>query len=132
MHVQCVGPVLLAGLILTAACDAADLNAADLEPRAREVVAQLVANDWATIRTDFDSTMRDGLSEKGLADAWKSIIDFKGEYVSHEDPYEVPKPGKHIVFDTKMTFRNGEAKNRVTFDRRGRIAGFFILEPNVP
>lgn len=120
----------------TAAEDAADTTTAGsdtdmdtLRLRAAEVTELITANKWAEVRVDFDETMKNGLSEQQLADAWNQVVAAKGAYLSHGEPQQVLKPGAFAVFDTPLSFANGPMKTRVAFSEDGKIAGLFILVP---
>jgi hypothetical protein len=120
---------------LLGACSSDQDSASDdteaLEARAAKVTDLLAKNDWVAVRADFDDNMRGKLSEDGLERAWKAVVDEKGAFKARGEPKQVPKPGSFVVFDTPMEFENGPMKSRVTFDRNARIAGLFILIPEV-
>ena len=135
MRVVRVALVMVA-LLAVAGCDSS--TAADDSPDVeslRDSAAQVtdlwVANDWKAIRAEFDDNMRRRLAEDGLANAWKQVTALRGDYVSRDEPTQVPIPGAFTVFDTPMHFKNGDMKSRVSFDGHGRIAGLFILKPEV-
>ncbi|HVE94885.1 MAG TPA: DUF3887 domain-containing protein [Acidimicrobiales bacterium] len=112
----------------TTAADAAALTAK------AAVVADLTArNDWATLRKDFDATMRDSLTEAQLADAWNQVATKLGAFKSRAEPVRYTKaPPNVMVFEVPMTFERGAAKTRVAFNPDGTIAGLFVLPPEAP
>jgi len=127
-----LGLLLCVALFVGGCNTTGDDSTADVEtlrPKAGEITDLLVKNDWKAVREDFDSTMKKGLSEDGLANAWASVVEEKGAFVSRGEPTQVPKGGGTVVFDTPMTFEQGEMKSRVTLRSNGEIAGLFILVP---
>lgn len=121
--------------VLVTACSSSDASdeavpVEDLAGRAGEVTDQLAENDWEAVRADFDDDMTEKLTGDLLVTAWEQVTASKGAYESRGEPEQIPKPGDFIVFDTPMTFSEGQMKSRVTFHEDGRIAGLFILEPD--
>ena len=84
-------------------------------------------NDWKSMRARFDSNMASKLSEAGLGDSWKQVLQLKGDFKSRGEPAQVAKQGELTVFDTPMHFARGDMKNRVALRANGQIAGLFIL-----
>ena len=140
------GAVLAMALLLVGGCSggeddggasadagttAPSVDPAALGPRAAELTDQLGRNEWSAVRTDFDTTMTQGLSEEGLAAAWSQVVGEKGAYASRGEPVQVPIKGEVAVFDTPMQFAGGPMKSRIAFNAEGEIAGLFILEPGV-
>lgn len=128
-----IGLALIAVAIAACSSSAASDEAVpidDLETRAGEVTDQLAANDWAAVRADFDDNMTEKLTEELLVAAWEQVTGSRGAYESRGEPRQIPKPGDFMVFDTPMTFADGQMKSRVTFHEDGQIAGLFILEPD--
>ena len=125
----------LSCVVVLGACDASgvDDSAPDVEelrPKAAEITDLLIAHDWKAVRSRFDDTMSKGLAEDGLANGWDEVVEDKGAFVSRGEPTQVPKPGDIAVFDTPLTFEQGEMKSRVSLHADGRIAGLFLLEPD--
>lgn len=136
--------VALLGAILTGGCSggeddggasadagttAPSVDPAALGTRAAELTDQLGRNEWAAMRTGFDATMTQALSEDGLATAWAQVVGEKGAYTSRGEPVQVTLDGDVAVFDTPMQFEGGPMKSRISFNAEGEIAGLFILEP---
>ena len=102
-----------------------------LAAKAGAVVDLVVENKWAALRNDFDDNLRGALSEVQLAEAWKKMTDRFGAYKSHAEPAQLPSQGDGLeTFDALLTFANGQAKARITFDAQGKIAGLFFLDKN--
>ena len=108
------------------------LTESELELRAVETVQQLDDQDFAAIRADFDETMSEGLSEDGLREALANVEAQWGELEGKEGNPEIVELGDLTVINVPVQFEKKKAEVRVTFRPDGRIAGFYILKPNVP
>lgn len=132
MRIRLAGALALVVVLLTG-CTAwtgdQNLDRVALERKAAELTDLLAGNDWARVRADFDRTMRESLTEEGLARGWKQVTRQHGAYRSRGEPTQIPKPGDFLVFDTPMQFERGDMKSRVTFRENGDVAGLFILIP---
>lgn len=107
------------------------MNASPL-PQAIEL-AQAVIDDhahhrWADITARFDETMRAGLTEEGLAEAWAYLAGMAGAYESHGDT-EAVRAGDFTITNTPLTFEAGDFIARITFRDDRTIAGLYILNP---
>jgi hypothetical protein len=106
----------------------------ELRPKAAEVTDQLAAGEFSTVHGQFDDNMSSKLAEDGLANAWQSVVATKGFFKSRGEPKQIATPaGQEIfAFDTPIEFEQGPMKTRLAFHADGRIAGLFILNPEVP
>ena len=102
-------------------------EAADL---ARTVIDDHAHTRWADITARFDATMRDGLTEEGLAEAWAHIVGLAGAYESHGDT-EAVRAGDFTTTNTPLAFEAGDFVARITFRDDRTIAGLYILNPDV-
>jgi hypothetical protein len=100
--------------------------------KAASLTDSLAHKDWKALRRDFNSTMRLGLSEAGLAAAWRQSTVRLGGYKSRGETRAVAKPGGATAFDTPMVFQRGEMKSRFSFDSDGKVSGLFLLDPDDP
>jgi hypothetical protein len=100
--------------------------------RAVQVTEAIADNRWHELIAGFDETMTRQLGAQQLEDVWIALVDDLGPYESHGNPIEVDAPGQFRVYDTPMTFANGDAKSRVAFRTNGQIAGLFLLPPDAP
>ncbi len=82
------------------------------------------------LRQGFDRSMADALSVEGLTQAWSQVEDLMGEVTSVGQP-TVTSRGRYQVVDVPLVFQRGTMKARVTLDRKERICGLFILQPDV-
>lgn len=101
-------------------------------PEAIEL-AQAVIDDhahgrWTDITARFDETMRAGLTEEGLAEAWAYLAGIAGAYESHGDT-EAVRAGDFTITTTPLTFEAGDFVARITFRDDQTIAGLYILNP---
>lgn len=97
---------------------------------ARAVIDDLAHTRWADVRARFDATMRDGLTEEGLAEAWAHIVGMVGAYESHGDT-DATRTGLFSTTNTPLAFEAGDFVARITFRDDRTIAGLYILNPDV-
>ena len=102
----------------------------EAEDLARTVIDDLVHTRWADVTARFDDTMREGLSEEGLAEAWAHIAGLAGAYESHGDT-EAVRAGDLTTTNTPLTFEAGDFVARITFRDDRTVAGLYILNPEV-
>jgi hypothetical protein len=96
---------------------------------ARAVIDDHAHGRWANITGRFDDTMRAGLTEEGLAEAWAYIAGLAGAYESHGDT-DVVRAGDFTITNTPLAFEAGDFIARITFRDDRTIAGLFILNPD--
>jgi hypothetical protein len=78
----------------------------------------------------FDETMRAGLTEEGLAEAWTYLAGEAGKYESHGDT-EAVRAGDFTITNTPLAFEAGDFVARITFRDDRTVAGLYILNPEV-
>ncbi|WP_231514642.1 DUF3887 domain-containing protein [Mycobacterium sp. URHB0044] len=93
------------------------------------VIDDLVHGRWADVSARFDATMRAGLTEEGLAEAWAQIIGMAGAYESH-GATEAVRTADFTTTNTPLNFEAGEFVARITFRDDQTIAGLYILNPD--
>ncbi|WP_159233282.1 DUF3887 domain-containing protein [Mycolicibacterium vanbaalenii] len=96
---------------------------------ARAVIDDHAHGRWPAITERFDETMRAGLTEEGLAEAWAYLAGMAGAYESHGDTDAV-RAGDFTITNTPLTFEAGDFVARVTFRDDRTIAGLYILNPD--
>lgn len=103
-------------------------------PRADElagtVIHDLAQGRWAAVSARFDDTMRDRLSDEGLAEAWAHIVGLAGAFESHGDT-ETVRAGDFTTTNTPLNFEAGDFVARITFRDDQTVAGLYILDPVV-
>jgi hypothetical protein len=96
---------------------------------ARTVIDDLAHSRWADVNARFDATMRAGLTEEGLAEAWAHIVGLAGAYESHGDTDAV-RAGDFTTTNTTLSFEAGEFVARITFRDDRTLAGLYFLDPD--
>ncbi|HTI77160.1 MAG TPA: DUF3887 domain-containing protein [Mycobacterium sp.] len=97
---------------------------------ARTVIDDLAHARWADVSARFDATMRDRLTDEGLAEAWAHIVGLAGAYESRGDTVTV-RAGEFTTTNTPLAFEAGDFVARITFRDDRTIAGLYILNPDV-
>lgn len=97
---------------------------------ARAVIDDHAHARWADITERFDETMRAGLTEAGLAEAWAYLAGMAGAYEKYGDT-EAVRAGDFTVTNTPLAFEAGDFVARITFRDDRTIAGLYILNPEV-
>ena len=97
-----------------------------------EIAELLSAGDFMAVREDFDEAMASSLPSDGLRGAWEQVRALKGDFLGTVgDPIETSRDGYRVV-DLPLHFERSDAKLRVSYASDGRVAGLFILNPEVP
>ncbi|GAS95577.1 uncharacterized protein RMCC_2543 [Mycolicibacterium canariasense] len=97
---------------------------------AATVIDDLAHGRWADVSARFDDTMRDRLTDEGLAEAWAHIAGLAGAYESHGDT-EAVRAGDFTTTNTPLSFEAGDFVARITFRDDRTVAGLYILDPQV-
>jgi len=97
---------------------------------ARAVIDDHAHGRWASITERFDETMRAGLTEEGLAEAWAYLAGTAGAFESYGNT-EAVRAGDFTITNTPLAFEAGDFIARVTFRDDRTIAGLYILNPDV-
>lgn len=95
----------------------------------RTILDDLAHARWGEVSARFDATMRDRLTEEGLAEAWAHIVGLAGAYESPGDTDTV-RAGDFTTTNTPLTFEAGDFVARITFRDDQTIAGLYILGPD--
>lgn len=96
---------------------------------ARTVIDDLTHARWGDVCARFDATMRDGLPEEGLAEAWAHIAGMVGAYENPGDT-TTKRTGPLTTTNTPLNFEAGELVARITFRDDRTIAGLYLLTPD--
>ena len=97
---------------------------------ATAVIDDLAHARWSDVSARFDATMRERLTEEGLAEGWAHIVGQAGAYESHGDT-ETVRAGDFTTTDTPLSFEAGDFVARITFRDDRTLAGLYILNPDV-
>ena len=98
--------------------------------KAVAILERYLNKDW-TIREHFDETLSERLSAELLGASYEQVSSLVGEFQAFGAP-AVTQSGEHAVVDVPMNFTKGDMKGRVVYDGAEKIAGFFVLNPDVP
>ncbi len=99
--------------------------------KGRGIFEQAAAGCWDEVRADFDERMLAGAPVELLVAGWEQVVGLVGSFRSLGEP-RVRAVEAHAVVDVPMAFERGEMKGRVAFNSSGQVAGFFLLNPEVP
>jgi hypothetical protein len=123
--------LLLSALFVGCGAEGESLSAGSFPDRGKAVVTHLVAGDFSGVRANFNSKMSSALTESGLRDGWRRIIDLYGSFKSMGAP-TIATLGTLTVVRIPLTMAKGSAEARITFEPGGAIAGLYILRPGTP
>lgn len=101
---------------------------AEADELATTVIDDLAQSRWSHVSARFDATMREQLTDEGLAFGWTEIAKRAGAYQNHGDTSAV-RIGEVTTTNTRLSFEAGEFVARITFRDDQTIAGLFILNP---
>ena len=94
------------------------------------IIDDLANARWADVSARFDETMRDRLTDAGLAEAWVHIVGLAGAYEGHGD-VDMMRAGDFTTTNTPLQFEAGDYIARITFRDDQTVAGLFLLTPDV-
>lgn len=107
------------------------ITTTDAAERAKALFALYTTGKYDEMRANFDERMSEALSGDMIRYGWEQVGVMMGQYKSMGEPAVKEMQG-HTVVDIPMEFREGSMKGRVAFDPDGKVAGLFILNPEVP
>jgi hypothetical protein len=97
-----------------------------IESIARGIVDNLVNEDFAEVRTNFHSSLRDQLSADQIQAAWNGTKSTLGSFEEIISVKETTVQGfKQILVRCK--FKNDNATVQVTFNEDEKVIGLYIL-----
>jgi hypothetical protein len=100
----------------------------DAADRAVALFADLVACRWSAVCRDFDERVAAQLDADGVAALWAQVAGTVGRFERLGAP-SAHQAGDYTVVDVPLYFEAGERVGRVSFDRRGKVAGLFLVPP---
>ncbi|MGN7777980.1 DUF3887 domain-containing protein [Mycolicibacterium sp. 22603] len=90
------------------------------------IIDDLANARWADVSARFDETMRDRLTDAGLAEGWVHIVGSAGAYEGH-GVTDAVRAGDFTTTNTPLRFEAGDYVARITFRDDQSIAGLFLL-----
>jgi hypothetical protein len=111
------------------------MDAALLPGAADKAVALFVAlaeGDWEAVRRDFDEKVAQALPDAdAVAATWAMVAGRCGRYEQRMGEPLTRQLGDYTVVDVPLQFEIGEQLGRVSFSRDGKVAGLFVLPPEL-
>jgi len=98
---------------------------------ALQTLNDIVHGNFTAATGRFDTAVRQQLPPDALAGAWKTYQEQFGRYLSHGEPQDVAR-GDLTVVDVPLRMERQPGELRLTFNKNGRIAGFFFLKAGTP
>ncbi len=102
-----------------------DVGESSFASQAAEIVADLAAERFDPVYELFDPTMRDMLSEAGLANAWRTYQELLGAFQSADQP-SLGMQGDLIIAQIPVQLARGDGEVRIVFHPDGTLAGLFF------
>lgn len=98
-------------------------------------LAETIINDlsnarWSEVVARFDATMTEKLNADGLAAAWAQVIGTVGAF-DRSGEVSTVRAADFTVTNTPLAFEAGDFVARITFRDDRRIAGLFLLPPEL-
>jgi hypothetical protein len=90
------------------------------------VIEAFKQSDIETVRSYFNETMKNGLSEKDLKNVWTGLTLMCGKFNYADVNVEAIRLEKHEQYLIPCTFKRGKMNLLLTFDSEGKIAGLFF------
>ena len=108
---------------------------ASTRPGAAEHATQLItdwfAGDYAAMSADFNEEVASKASAEIMAAALAQVTGMVGAFEGMGEPV-VRQWGDITVVDIPLRFEAGELNGRVSYDKGGKVAGVWALNPGTP
>lgn len=101
------------------------------DPRALEILDDVVKGDFAAATANFDAKMHQALPPEKFSAAWSMYQDEYGKYQSHGTPADVPLGDLNVV-NVPLQMEKTPGLYRVTFRPDGTVAGLWFLPADAP
>jgi hypothetical protein len=108
------------------------MRAALLAGAAEAAVAlfiNLAEGNWDDARRDFDANVAEAVPD--VAATWATIIGRYGRYEQRMGEPLTYQLGDLTVVDVPLQFEVGQQKGRIAFSPDGKVAGLYVLPPEV-
>jgi hypothetical protein len=120
--------LLMCGLLLIG-CGAREEvelpSGVDLTPQAQEFVTFLSQGNYSECVARFDQTMKDGLPESKLNDAWNTIQDQAGPFQKQIGVRQTREGGYDVVYVT-CQFERANIDVKVVYDTEQLVTGLWF------
>jgi hypothetical protein len=105
----------------------------DAAERAIAIVTDVLEGSMAEARKSFNAQVLAAFTDKARGDALATIAGLVGAFegFGQGEPF-VRRIGDHTVVDIPLRYEAGDMKARISFDTDEKVAGIFILNPEVP
>src|SRR5579863_444512 len=109
------------------------VHMADAAERAVEVVTDILEDRMDEARPSFNAEVLAAFTDEVRGNAMATVAGLVGAFEGFgtAEPF-VRRIGDHTVVDVPLRYEAGEMKARVAFDDDEKVAGFFILPPEIP
>ncbi|MGJ5751437.1 uncharacterized protein DUF3887 [Streptomyces puniciscabiei] len=128
--VRAAAAVALAATALLSATGSAPAASKD-DTVALHTLDDIVKGHYKAATAHFDASMRKHLPPDGLEKVWKSYQAQFGHYRSHGKPKDT-ESGRYTVVGVPLRMQHSAGEFRLSFDKKGSVAGLFFLKPGVP
>jgi hypothetical protein len=127
MKILCV--VVIACSLVHIACGAREevdeLSAVDLTLPAKEFVNMLAQENYTGCVARFDQTMKDGLPEPKLKEAWQTILNQVGNFEKQIGARQTKESGYDVVYVT-CQFERSKIDVKVVYNANREITGLWF------
>jgi hypothetical protein len=103
---------------------------ADADQRGLTLFSDLVAGRWEAVCRTFGEQVAARVNAAGLAAIWAQLAGIVGRFERMGAPMAY-QAGDYTLVDVALAFEAGDRVGRVSYDRRGKVAGLFFLPPGL-
>ena len=97
--------------------------------KATQLMIDWIEERYDQVAADFSDAVAEQLPASRLAAAWAQVIGLVGSYQGMGEPV-TRQAGDLSIVDIPLRFEASDMKGRVVFDKQGKVAGLFILNPD--
>lgn len=101
---------------------------AGFEQPALVQLGNIVVGNYAAVAAALEPNLQRQLNAEGIRRAWADFQRMHGNYLAHGGPVSVPR-GELTVVEVPLNMTHQPGKFQITFQRDGRIAGLYLLNP---
>jgi hypothetical protein len=97
----------------------------DYKRIAKELVDNLVTEDYDAVRENFNEQMRQGLSAERIAQTWSAVVQQLGSYQRQGTPMLIKDQGYDAVV-IRCQMERGAVTVEVVYDNQGKVGGLWV------